>query len=80
MSDKQKRIEREYQVGIDRKKAIATIENRYRKEQEALEVWCNLSDRRYADYPIKKHSLDESPVKRAISSRVFRNGSWGQKR
>jgi hypothetical protein len=78
--DKEKRLEREYQVGIDRKKAIATIENRYRREQEALEVWFNLSDRRYASYSNSKHLLDDSPVKRCISSRVFGSSSYGQKR
>jgi hypothetical protein len=31
-------------------------------------------------YSINKHSLDESPVRRAISSRVFGSGSYGQKR
>jgi hypothetical protein len=78
--DKQKRLERQDQILIDRKKAIATIENKYRRELEALELWFNLSERRYTSYSSSKHSVDDSPVKRCISSRVFGSGSYGQKR
>jgi len=66
--DREKRLELEAEKVTLRQKAINAISNRFGREHERLEVFFNMSDRKYADI---EHTLDDSPVKRIINARPF---------
>jgi hypothetical protein len=78
-SQRQLRLEREQQKQSDREKIIKTIQNRERKEIEAIEVFFNLDKNKWSTKYDSIQELSKSPVKKIISARQFRSDRFGDK-